>query len=306
MFPCWNLDLPSSFCTAGVSQSNAILSWLQLMTSPSPGFMWHLKKRKSKWNSNEFCFPALGLSFHTASQDPPRCYKALLSQASEAHIPSQSKLPNSMKTLWAQLGVFTRCLNGVPTGNVYLGIAGPPGSHHLLPATGIGIAAPGKWAPLFPTFCMNRSVLWRSRACLRRLQTKQTGCFSCLGLFPGGWMGAEELSLSCCDFSSLPSLPFPNYIIALEPHVFKSLSFTHLHKHSQIMFMHLGVFLKGHTWRMHRIECNAMVSSPGKRSPSLIECSTSLLITVNEAFYDLGLAYADSLISLLLHWLQQF
>ena len=143
------------------------------------------KKRKSKWNSNEFCFPALGLSFHTASQDPPRCYEALLSQAWEAHIPSQSKLPSSMKTLWAQLGVFTRCLNGVPTANVYLGIASPPGSRHLLTATGIGIAAPGKWAPLFPTFCMNRSVLWRSRACLRRLQTKQTGCFSCVGLFPG-------------------------------------------------------------------------------------------------------------------------
>lgn len=44
-----------------------------------------------------------------------------------------------------------------------------------------------------------------------------------------------------------------------------------------------------------------MVSPPGKHSsdsPSLTECSTSLLITVNEAFYDLGLAYLDSLISL--------
>lgn len=62
--------------------------------------------------------------------------------------------------------------------------------------------------------------------------------------FPGGWKGAEELSLSCCNFSSLPSLTFPSYIISLEPHVFKSPSFTHLHKHSQIMFMHhthLGV-----------------------------------------------------------------
>lgn len=259
------------------------------------------KKRKSKWNSNEFCFPALVLSFHTASQDPPRCYEASLSQAWETHIPSQSKLPSSMKTLWAQLGVFTRCLNGVPTANVYLGIASPPGSRHLLTATGIGIAAPGKWAPLFPTFCMNRSVLCRSRARLRRLQTKQTGCFSCVGLFPGGWKGAEELSLSCCNFSSLPSLPFPNYIISLEPHVFKK---SLIHTPSQTLSNNVhasGCVLKGHTWQMHRVEGNPMVSPPGKHSsdsPSLTECSTSLLITVNEAFYDLGLAYVDRLISL--------
>ena len=52
---------------------------------------------------------------------------------------------------------------------------------------------------------------------------------------------------------------------------------------------------------MQRVEWNPTVSPPGKHSsdsPPLTECSTSLLITVNEAFYDLGLAYVDSLISL--------
>lgn len=81
------------------------------------------------------------------------------------------RLPRPMKVLWAQLGFFTRCLNGVPTENVYLGTTGPPGSCHFLTATGIGTSAPGKWAPLIFTFCMNRPVLWRSRARLRRLQT---------------------------------------------------------------------------------------------------------------------------------------
>lgn len=65
MFPCWNLDLPSSFCTAGVSQSNAILSWLA-DDIPFPQVLCGIWKKKIKVEFNEFCFPALGLSFHTA------------------------------------------------------------------------------------------------------------------------------------------------------------------------------------------------------------------------------------------------
>lgn len=38
--------------------------------------------------------------------------------------------------------------------------------------------------------------------------------------FPKDWKGAENLSLSPWNFSSR-SLPFPNYIISLKPHVFK-------------------------------------------------------------------------------------
>lgn len=46
--------------------------------------------------------------------------------------------------------------------------------------------------------------------------------------FPRGWKGAENLSSSCRNFSSPHSLPFPNYIISLEPHFLKSLIHTTL------------------------------------------------------------------------------
>lgn len=64
------------------------------------------------------------------------------------------------------------------------------------------------------------------------LADKTDGLLFLRRTFPGGWNGAENLSLSCCSFASLPSLPFPNDILSLEPHVFKV---SHSHSFANIL-----------------------------------------------------------------------
>lgn len=50
--------------------------------------------------------------------------------------------------------------------------------------------------------------------------------------FPRGWKGAENLSWSRWNFSSPHSLASPNYIISLEPRVFKV---SHSHTFANIL-----------------------------------------------------------------------
>lgn len=115
-----------------------------------------------------------------------------------------------VQVLWAQLGFFTSCLNGVPTGNVYLGTARPLGSCHLLTATGIGTAAPGKWAPLIFTFCMNRSVLWgaglASDACRHNRRAAFPASDFSQGLEGGRESLLEPLEFFLSSFSGLSKL----------------------------------------------------------------------------------------------------
>lgn len=135
----------------------------------------------------------------------------------------------------------------MPTANVYLGIASPPGSRHLLTATGIGIAAPGKMGTSLPDLLHESLCSVEEQSLPQTPADKTDGLLFLRRTFPGDWKGAEELSLSCCNFSSLPSLPFPNYIISLEPHVFKK---SLIHTPSQTLSNNIhasGCVLKGHT-----------------------------------------------------------
>lgn len=64
IFPCRNLDIPSLFCTAGMSQGDAILPSLRFATPPFPGFMWHLEKYSGTQIN---LFPCITAGFRAAS-----------------------------------------------------------------------------------------------------------------------------------------------------------------------------------------------------------------------------------------------
>lgn len=195
--------------------------------------MWHLWERyQSGIQLNFVLVHSCRLSPHLLR--PSELLQGTTQQGlGAAHYMPVSKLPRAMKVPRAQLGIFTRCLNGVPTGTVYLGTKGPPGCCHLLRATGIGSAAPGKWAPLIFTFLWIAPFCEGAGLALDSCRHNRRAAFLPMSDFSSGWKEAENLSLSRWNFSSSFSALSKLYNF-LGATGFLSLSFTHLCKHSQM------------------------------------------------------------------------